>query len=200
MQFTAFHKPITCLPPGGAKPPPFLPSVSNFPLIHSFFFPTSQSGFDNDAKSHTPPTQQKTPARESRASIWMREPTSPSSQAALADALFKHPSELPSSLHYEKSKKRKDARWRGTAGRPRSSAGLICKHDKLLHFYSFQPVRRIILRQNYNYGRPGFPTEPRVSAERRLRHTERGFFFSGHYYSSELESLWMLRWVQKSYY
>lgn len=111
-----------------------------------------------------------------------------------------HAAELPSSLHCEKSKKRKDARWRGTAGRPRSGAALICKHDKLLHFHSFQPVRRIILRQNYNYGRHGFPTEPRVSAERRLRHTERGLFFSGHYYSSELESLWMLRWVQKSYY
>lgn len=30
--------------------------------------------------------------------------------------------------------------------------------------------------------------------------TLKAFFFSGHYYSLELESLWMLWWVQMSYY
>lgn len=161
------------------SPPP--PSVSNFPLIRSFFFPLLKV-VSIMTLNHTPLTHNRRRRREERVPPfeWENRPPPhrrlPSRMHYSNIPTVSHASELPSCLHYEKTEKWKDERWHGKAGRPWSGAGLTCKQDKMLHFYSFHPVWRIIHRQNYNYDGPGFPTEPRVSAERCCRHTESIFF------------------------
>lgn len=91
VKFTAFHKPHYLSPTWRCEPPPPSSRLLLISLQFVLFFSPLLKVVSIMMLNNTRHTRQKPAARRTRAAIRMREPTSSSSQAAFADALFKHP-------------------------------------------------------------------------------------------------------------